>query len=389
MKRIAITPRSNYKDKLEEISFKYHSLQDVYWDESAYYEFNPKEIDKIEAATATLYDMCLGAVQHVIDNKLYDRLFINPNMHNLIEDSWNNETPSFYGRFDLGYDPGKEEIKLFEFNADTPTSLYEAAVVQWFWLEDFNKRTFVTLDDLSENHKPKDQFNSIHEKLLGYFQGARTYFGQDKVYFACVTDSIEDYTTVEYIRDLAHQAGLLTEQIYMNQIGWNGLDFTDMQENRIPYIFKLYPWEWLSNEEFGDHLEVAKTIWMEAPWKAILSNKGILPILWDLNPGHPLLLKSTTNYLDAAARYVKKPIYSREGANVEINHYGTVMAETDGEYGEEGYIYQEYMQPVNYDGNFPVIGSWVVDQQPAGMGIREDTSMITGNLSRFIPHLIS
>lgn len=383
MKRIITTPRPDYKKKLEEQSFKFHSLQDIYWDESAYYEFSLAEINKIETATEELYEMCLAAVQHIIDKGRYDELFINPNIIPLIERSWENEEPSFYGRFDLGFDGAN--VKMLEFNADTPTSLYEAAVVQWYWLQ--------------ELFPLKDQFNSIHEKLLGYFQGARPYFAGEKVHFACVTDSIEDFTTVEYIRDLAHQAGLITEQIYMNQIGWNEQrrTFTDTNERNIRYIFKLYPWEWLSNEEFGDNLsrDREECQWIEAPWKAVLSNKGILPILWELYPNHPLLLESYFERPHGMREYVEKPIYSREGANVSIKkassilNHTVVVEETGGEYGEEGYIYQQRFGVPEFDGNYPVIGSWVIDQQPAGMGIREDKSLITGNLSRFVPHLIS
>ena len=40
----------------------------------------------------------------------------------------------------------------------------------------------------------------------------------------------------------------------------------------------------------------------------------------------------------------------------------------------------------DFDGHHPVIGSWVIANQAAGIGIREDTSPITGNNSRFVPH---
>lgn len=382
MKRNIITPRSNYQQKLEDLSFKFHSLSTIYWDESAYYSFSLSEIDKIEAATEELYKMSLDAVQHVIDNDLYEQFFINPNLVELIEASWNVGSPSFYGRFDLGYNPVSGAIKLFEFNADTPTSLYEAAVVQWKWLE--------------EVFAGKDQFNSIHEKLLAYWQDTRAYFGGEKVYFGCVKDSIEDFTTIEYIRDLANQAGISTEQIYMDDIGWHEDTqvFTALNERIMKFCFKLYPWEWMSNEEFGPNLERGNTCWIEPAWKAILSNKAILPILWELYPNHPLLLETYFDdgnariFKNSFSKYVRKPIYSREGANILIMDGGIPVVETEGEYGEEGYIIQEKFDVPEFDGNYPVIGSWVIDQQAAGMGIREDKTLITGNLSRFIPHLI-
>jgi len=82
---------------------------------------------------------------------------------------------------------------------------------------------------------------------------------------------------------------------------------------------------------------------------------------------------------------VRKPLYSREGANIEIRR-GYHSIETDGSYGGEGYVYQRHAPLPNFSGNFPVIGSWMIADQPAGIGIREDKTEITGNNSRFIPH---
>jgi glutathionylspermidine synthase len=62
--------------------------------------------------------------------------------------------------------------------------------------------------------------------------------------------------------------------------------------------------------------------------------------------------------------------------------------ETEGEYGEEGYIYQELCELPTFDGNSVLVGSWLIGQEPAGIGLRESDSMITDNGSRFLPHLI-
>ena len=119
----------------------------------------------------------------------------------------------------------------------------------------------------------------------------------------------------------------------------------------------------------------------------ILSNKAILPILWELYPYHPYLLKAYFDRGDLLS-YAKKPILSREGANIELIKEGSSIAKTNGEYGEEGYIYQDLFELPNFDGNYPLIGSWVIGQQPAGIGIRESNHLITNNQSRFVPHLI-
>jgi glutathionylspermidine synthase len=377
MRRIQISPRKDYQKKLEQLSFNFHSLNNIYWDESAYYKFSNTEVDAIEKATNDIFEMCLQAVQHVIDNKLYNKLHIDPNLIPLIERSWENEEPSVYGRFDFAYTTGGVP-KMLEFNADTPTSLYECSVVQWYWLQ--------------EIAKDKDQFNSIHEKLIDYWKSCLEYFNGETVYFTCVRESIEDLTTVEYLRDTAHQAGLITNFIYIDEIGWDNKRniFVDMNEKPISNIFKLYPYEWIIAEDFGVNIlkDTNQSKWIEPAWKAILSNKGILPILWELFPDHPNLLECYYDEPKSMVDYVSKPIYSREGANITIYDKCSVEVETDGEYGDEGFVFQQKADLSYQDGNYAIIGSWVIGGEAAGMSIRESHTMITDNLSRFIPHLI-
>jgi glutathionylspermidine synthase len=266
---------------------------------------------------------------------------------------------------------------MLEFNADTPTSLYEAGIVQWFWLQEFNPL--------------KDQFNSIHEKLLDYWQSIAPKLNPGVLHFSCIKDSLEDLTNVEYLRDCAIQAGLETEFVFMEDIGWDHLRkiFEDLNELPIKNLFKLYPWEWIIHEPFGPKLwsDRNQVFWIEPPWKMILSNKAILPLLWQMNPGHPLLLPA---YFDdhGMTRYVRKPLLSREGANVEIIVETGLLQASGGDYGEEGYVFQQYSPLPDYGGNRPILGTWIIGGQAAGMGIRECDRLITDNSSRFVPHLI-
>jgi glutathionylspermidine synthase len=377
MQRFSISPRNNWQQTVEGLGFGFHTADVPYWDESAYYTFSMQEIEKLEAVTAELWDMCLQAVQHVIDNNLFDQFKIPAFMVPLIIEVWNNDAPAIYGRFDLSYD-GKNEPKLLEFNADTPTSVFEASIVQWFWLKDFDE--------------PKDQFNSIHEKLIAYWKYLKDYMYPDTLYFTCVKDVLEDFTTTAYMQDCAMQGGLDTAFIYIDDIGWdndNGI-FVDLENRPIRNIFKLYPYEWMVNETFGQNIitDNLKACWIEPAWKMILSNKAILPILWQLFPYHKNLLPSYFTR-SSLKDYVKKPFLSREGTNVTIVENEKVIAESDGDYGAEGFIFQELCKLPDFDGNFPVIGSWVIGQEPAGMGIREANGLITDNLSKFIPHFIS
>ena len=62
------------------------------------------------------------------------------------------------------------------------------------------------------------------------------------------------------------------------------------------------------------------------------------------------------------------------------------MRSSRASYGEEGFVYQGVAPLPDSTADYPVIGSWIVGDEPAGIGIREDDSPITRNSSRFVPH---
>ncbi|MHB8110119.1 MAG: glutathionylspermidine synthase family protein [Syntrophorhabdaceae bacterium] len=369
MRRIKLhNIRDNWQSKVEEIGFYYHEIDgNPYWDESVYYEFTSDQIDHLEDVTNTLYAMGKKLVGYVFDNSLGSRMGIPEPFFELARDSWRANEPTIYGRFDFCWD-GVSEPKLLEFNADTPTALFEASVVQYQWLQDM--------------FPGKDQFNSIHEKLMDVLAGKiRRLCSFETFYTSSVQENLEDLTTTEYMRDIATQAGLKTEHIYIDDIGYDNDNryFVDLNNGRIRCMFKLYPWEWLVREEFGPHLLEKNITLLEPAWKMILSNKAILPILWEMYPGHKNLLPAYFEPRKDSVTYVEKPFFSREGENISVRAHFTQ--------GKPGSIYQEFHRLPEFAGNYPVIGSWVIGDEAAGMGIREDTNPITNNLSRFVPHL--
>ncbi len=373
MERLTTTPRAEWRAHVErELGFAFHTIDGAtYWDETACYRFSAAEVDALEAATAELEQMALELVDRVVraGEPAYRRLRIAETAWQAIEGSWKAGEKNLYGRFDLSFSGGAPP-RLLEYNADTPTALFEAAVVQWDWLEAIRPGC--------------DQFNSIHERLIEAWKHFG--IGRARVYFAGVRDHAEDGGTLDYLRDTAIQAGLATERIAIEDIGWDGAAFVDLDERPIEALFKLYPWEWLIGEPFGAHLlsGVAKVI--EPAWKMVLSNKAMLALLWEMAPGHPNLLHSALEPGAIAGQVVRKPIYSREGANIQVLADGQVVAETGGLYGAEGFVYQAHVPMPAFDGNYPVIGSWVVASEPAGIGIREDSTAITRDTSRFVPH---
>jgi glutathionylspermidine synthase len=373
MERSVTPPRFNWQEKVESHGMMYHTIDgQVYWDETAYYSFTSAEIDVLETATSELHEMCIKAAEHIITKKLYDRLMIPSQAVALIERSWENDEPSILGRFDLAYD-GHSPPKMLEYNADTPTALLEASVIQWFWLK--------------ERFPDADQFNSIHEKLIDGWKDLKPHL-DEPLYFGCVKDAPEDLGNLEYLRDTAIQAGIRTEQIFIEDLGFDSVSsqYVDTGDIVVASMFKLYPWEWLMSEYFGRYLEQSGMVMIEPAWKMILSNKGILPILWELNPRHPNLLEASFDADHFRDNFVAKPLLSREGGNISIHSNG-LTRDYEGSYGGKGTVYQELARIPSMAGNYPVIGSWVIYGEPAGIGIREDRDEVTTNASRFVPHL--
>ena len=387
MKREALIPRPDWPKKMEDLGFGFHSIDGIYWDERACYSFTEAQIDVLETATNECHQMCIAAAQYVIDKKLYAKFAIPPEFIPLIERSWSNDEATLFGRFDFSWDGGvssaslpngiaDSQPKMLEYNADTPTSLIEASVAQWYWLQEV---------------KPgADQFNSIHEKLIARFQEIAKELGTT-IHFTCVGDGEEDLGNLEYLRDAAMQAGIEAKFIDIAHIGWDAVakKFADDEFQEIKTLFKLYPWEWMVREAFGRNLLDSDMRVIEPAWKMLLANKAILPILWELYPGHPNLLPAYFEPKKFATDFVKKPLLSREGANVTITSSRGEIA-IPGDYGAEGFIYQAYYPVPNFrangEDNYAVIGSWIIGDEPAGIGIREDESPVTKNTSRFLPH---
>ena len=384
MQRIECPERDDWQATAEADGFDFHTLDgERYWDERAYYAFSLDEIERqIEGPTGELHEMCLALVHSVVDDeRLLQRLKIPAACWPLITESWQRRDASLYGRFDLRFD-GRGPAKLLEYNADTPTSIFEAAVFQWTWLEQGIERQLIP--------KRADQFNSIHDSLIARW---REIADGRHLHFTGSYENPEDAVTLNYLEDTAHQAGLDTTALDIESIGLNSQrGFVDLDDRPIELAFKLYPWEWMLRDSFGGNVRTSSTRWLEPPWKVVLSSKGILPLLWEMYPNHPNLLpayfENDPNADKLGTSFVRKPLYSREGANVTLVSSGTTIEQQPGPYGSEGFIRQAFAPLPRFAEQYPVIGSWIVGDRACGLSIREDANPITGNTSRFLPHAI-
>lgn len=382
MRRVPIAPRPNWRQRAEACGFQFHTIDGApYWDESAYYAFTLDQIEQdLETPTLELHQMALELVGEVVASEgLMERLAIPEAFRDYVAQSWHRRDPHLYGRMDLAY-AGQGPAKLYEFNYDTPTSLYEAAFFQWEWLE--NQR------DRGALPAHADQFNSLHEALVERFSELAARL-RPPLYFAAVGSSAEDQGTVAYLRDCAAQGGLPAGAIALEDIGVaSDGRFTDLDDVAIGSLFKLYPLEDLFADPFGLELLRSNLQLLEPAWKLVLSNKGVLPLLWERHRGHPNLLEA---HFDEggplAAGWVRKPLFSREGANVEMHFADGRSLREAGPYDGAAIRQQLHSLPA-FDGNFPLIGSWVVGDRASGIGIREDTSPITRDTARFVPHVI-
>lgn len=382
MKRVLLPERENWEKMHTQIGFDYYNLHSrdgsIYWSEGVAYEFTLKQIEQLEDASNELHQMCLSIADDMIQRGNYPTYFQIPEQaipH--IEHSWRIKAPMLYGRFDFAYDG--ENIKMLEYNADTPTGLLEASVAQWHWVEQVN------------GIPNRDQFNSIHEDLIDRW--GQLLPKNTQIHFAaCKSAGREDWGNLEYLMDTAFQAGMNVSELSMNNIGWNSEQFVDLKNKPIENLFKLYPWEYLWEENFSNLISNS-TQWIEPCWKMLLSNKAILVELWKRFPNHPLLVE--THSYDPTQHYqgkwARKPILAREGANIHIMQNNVDCGAASGsfyfdDYDKNGYVMQKWVKTPLHDGMLPTLGLWMVGDKCAGMSLREDVFDIIGNDAHFASH---
>jgi glutathionylspermidine synthase len=397
-----------------------NDTSEPYWPDDRYYSFTGEEIELVEKAGADVFAMCCEAADYLVEHPeiITNKMAIPAFALQQIRKSWDFEPSrgSVYGRFDVCFgglehpDPRLRVPKFYEFNADTPTSLVEAASIQWLWLE--------------QTGNGNDQFNTITEKLIDAWKRNLTLVEQalghrPTVHFAVgwEEESGEDVMNTTLLMDTCQQAGWKTKSIFMEQIGKSSRDgrFYDHQGEHIDVVFKLYPWEFIVEEKFGEAIfkdmetigrrneageYVGGTVWIEAPYKMLWSNKAIFAILWDLFKDDPRSKWLLPTYFESEApdsltKFARKPIFAREGADVLLKADGKVIQDAaTGDYGKEGYVVQELAMLPNFIderdvSHYAVLGLWFIDGEAAGLGIREDETPITTNTSKFIPHSIS
>jgi glutathionylspermidine synthase len=388
-------------EKLKPLSDKYLESIGFVWhtdsDNSSYISDEIVVISEDEAnayyeATNELYDMFAQAGQYVIDNDLFHELNIPFNLVEIIKESWKNEVHwHLYSRFDLAGGIDGKPIKLIEFNADTPTSLFETAIIQWAMLKANN------LDEAS-------QFNNLYEALKDNFKRIITldsdiekfeehYAGLGwKILFSSISSSSEDINTTKLLQHIASEAGFNTDFEFIENVQFND-EGIYKDDELFEFWFKLIPWENIAIEEselaliLTEIITNQKAIIFNPAYTLMFQSKGFMKILWDLYPNHPLLLETSFEPL-VGKKQVEKRCFGREGANVKIiNSDQSIDEQTSGDYEGHKAIYQEYVEfPKDISGNSYQAGVFYA-YEACGLGFRRG-GKILNNMSKFVGHII-
>jgi glutathionylspermidine synthase len=391
MKLQKIQPLSD--EYLDSIGFVWHTDED----NSSYVADEIVEISEDEAnayyeACNELYDMFCEAGEYVIENNLFHEINIPFNLVELIKESWENDVHwHLYSRFDLAGGIDGKPIKLIEFNADTPTSLFETAIIQWAMLK---------LNNM-ENHS---QFNNLYEALIDNFKRIITldsdiekfeeYYSKLgwKILFSSISSSSEDINTTKLLQHIASEAGFNTDFEYIENVQFSDEGIYKDEES-FEFWFKLIPWEDIAIEEselallLTEIVKDKKAIIFNPAYTLMFQSKGFMKILWDLYPNHPLLLETSFEPLDGK-KQVEKRCFGREGANTKIiNADGSIDIETKGEYEGHKAIYQEYVElPTDSEGNSYQAGVFYA-YEACALGFRKG-GKILNNMSKFVGHVI-
>ncbi len=378
---------------LEKIGFIWHTDDDATpYIANEIVEVDSREADAYYEAANELYDMFVEAGEYVIENDLLHDIGIPFNLIDAVKMSWDNDVHwHLYGRFDFAGGLDGKPIKLLEFNADTPTALFETSIVQWATLK---------LNGMEESH----QFNNLHEALVDNFKRLITmeedvssfeerYDGW-KILFSSVKGNIEEENTVRLLQSIATQAGYETEFAYADEVEFDAEEGVFFKEINYEYWFKLLPWEDIAIEEadlamlMTQIMENQKAIFLNPAYTLMFQSKAFMAILWELYPNHPLLLETSFEPLEGVAQ-VEKKIFGREGANtIIVDENEEIVAQTEGEYGEFPSIFQEYAQlPTNDKGESYQAGVFYAFEG-CGLGFRKG-GLILDNASKFVGHVVT
>jgi glutathionylspermidine synthase len=377
---------------LEELGFSWHTDNDG----SKYVsdELVTISTDEAEAyyeAVNEIYDMYAEAAEFVITNNLFFELGIPFNLVDAIKKSWENDVHwHLYGRFDLSGGIDGKAIKLIEFNADTPTGLFETALLQWAILK-------------HNNMNEQMQFNNVYEAISENFKRLITLFDDTedfderydgwKILFSSIQGNAEEEATTRLLQQMATDAGFNTGFEYLQNTHFDENGVFDAHDNSYEYWFKLYPWEDIAIDEpelatiLTSIMQNQQAIIINPAYTLLFQSKGMMKILCDLFPDSPYLLKTSFEPLKGI-KQVEKTVFGREGANTKIiNADASIETQNDGPYGNYKKVYQEYVEFAKDAKGAKYQAGVFFAYEACGLSFRKGGEILD-NMSKFVGHVI-
>ena len=379
-------------ETLEEIGFTWHTdTNGTKYISNELVEVTQKETEAYYETANTIYDMYIEAAEYVIDNNLFFDLGIPFNLIESIKKSWENDVHwHIYGRFDLAGGIDGQGIKLIEFNADTPTALFETALLQWAILK-------------SNNMDEKRQFNNVYEAIRENFKRLITLFDDTdkfedlydgwKILFSCVEGNDEEEATTKLLQQMATDAGFVTKFEFLQNVKFDEDGVYDSDDINYEYWFKLYPWEDIAVDEpelattLTNIIQNQKAIILNPAYTLLFQSKGMMAILYELFPDSPYLLKTSFEPLQGI-KQVKKPVFGREGANTSIiDTDGITITQTEGPYENYKKVYQEYVEFPKDVHNAKYQAGVFFAYESCGLSFRKGGNILD-NMSKFVGHVL-
>jgi glutathionylspermidine amidase/synthetase len=368
-------------------------------DQRRYFVISESAHDELIRATGELHGLFMHATDHVLrDEALLARFNLPRALWPKIHESWNNRLNQMItGRFDFAVSP--RGIKVYEYNADSAACHMECGKIQGRWAEHYGCEV------------GRDPGESLHDELVDAWRASDV---ESPLHIMQDRDPEETYHAL-FMKETLEAAGIECRILQgVEGLSWDTKgNILDPDGQPIRWVWKTWAWETALDQiraECGDDPEklrnykpgqrhagaprlvdvlLRKSVMVYEPlWTLIPSNKAILPVLFQLFPECPYLLRTSFELTGSLREqgYVAKPIVGRCGSNIQIHdREAGLIEQTSGAFEHQAQIFQElHRLPVVAGYNiqistFTAAGAW------AATCLRADRSLILSQTSDNMP----
>ena len=353
------------------------------------------ELEHFRAQAASLYELARRAARHVGERQRWADAGIPDNAVELVEHSLRTETElHLAGRFDFAGGLDGIPLKLLEFNADTFSLAPETATVMPHQLELLPR----------QYRQSARQYNNLLSGLVHSFR--RILNHRPNRHPSLLLSGMgheEDWLNIELIAMAARQAGfqdvqmMALEKVIFSEDDGIFIELGHEEYQQFDFWFKMVPWDFIAFEEpelMGLLTKIVKrelAVVLNPAWSMLLQSKALLPIMQELAPTHPALLRASLNREDMpyGSNYVAKPIFGRTGDNVSVIQNGRPVQANDGDYGEFPMVYQESARSAqDEDGDRYQPSIFCAGSEPCALCLRRQDGWIVDDDAEFVGHVI-